>query len=224
VQEDSGNPSQLYLLGHTGQVIRKVFLLGIKNRDWEDLALVNNDLFIGDIGDNRGVREHYSFYRLPEPAPGIDTVKNIQRIQFKYPDGSHDAEAFLIDPQTQAIFIITKRDSLSLIYQLSAPYSLTGVNQVKRVGKLPYNGVVSATLSPDGRKIIVKTYTNLLSYTRTPGESLAATLNKKYKNLPYEVEPQGEAVTFARNNTGYFTLSERRFDLKVNLYFYPYLN
>jgi hypothetical protein len=211
----------LYLVSHKGQVVRKVYLAGIKNRDWEDMALVNKQIVIGDIGDNQRLRDNYSFYIFSEPMAGQDTVQNIKRLKFAFPDGSHDAEAFVTDPKTGDIFIITKRDSVSLIYQLAAPYNFDKINQVKLVGKLPYNGVVSAALAPDGKRLIVKTYTNLYHYKRAPNQTIPATLSQSFTNLPYQIEPQGEAITFALDNAVFFTLSEKSFGQEVKLYYYP---
>lgn len=221
VQEDSGNPTQLHLLSHKGKVVRKVFLAGIKNKDWEDMALVRKQILIGDIGDNQQIRGDYSFYIFPEPVAGQDTINNIKRLKFRYPDKSHDAEAFITDPKTGDIFIITKRDSVGLIYRLAAPYKFDKLNEVKLVGKLRYSGVVSAALSPDEKKLLVKTYTNLYQYKRIAAQNIPVTLTQSYTNLPYQIEPQGEAVTFAQDNTGFFTLSEKSFGQDVMIYFYP---
>jgi len=216
-QEDSGNPSQLYLINHQGSVVKKIFLAGISNRDWEDIALFNGDIYIAETGDNAQAYNNYKFYKFPEPSANIDTVRNIQTINFTYPDGSHDAEAFLIEPASNDIYILTKRDNLSKIYRLTYPFN-TVTNVVTLVGTLSYTGVVSAAISGD--EIIVKTYTNLYYYKRAKNESLQQSLQKPFTSLPYVVEPQGEAVAFAINGSGIYTISEKGFASMVNLYFY----
>lgn len=219
-QEDSGRPPQLYLLNATGQVVKTVFLAGTVNRDWEDLARAGGDLFIGDIGDNNRAYAEYTFYQFPEPAPTVDTVQNARLIRFQYPDGAHDAEAFLVDPQTKNILIITKQDNPARIYKLSFPYDYTGVNVVSSVGQTKYTGIVSAALSPDNQEILLKTYTNVYHYTLPTGESLTVALQKEFKEIPYQTEPQGEALSFAADNSGFFTLSEKGLANTVDLYFY----
>jgi dipeptidyl aminopeptidase/acylaminoacyl peptidase len=220
VEEDSGNPPQLYLISHDGTVSKKIYIKGAVNRDWEDMALVSDELYIADIGDNAQTSIDYFFYKFTEPTASADTVTDFTTIRFRYPDGSHDAEAFLVDPSTKDIYIITKRDSPSRIYKLAFPYNSVSYNAVEFVGALPYPGVVSAALSADGKEIIVKTYTNLYYYQRQTGESLASTIQKNFTILPYKIEPQGEAVTFAYNNSGIYTLSEKGFGNSVILYFY----
>lgn len=219
--EDSGTPEQLYLLSHQGKVTKRLPIKGAYNRDWEEMARSGSDLYLADIGDNREIYEQYWIYQIPEPGPEVDTIRTYKTIQFVYEDGSHDAEAILVEPASKDIYIITKRDSLSLIFKLSTPHNYTGLNTAKQVGILPYTQVVGAAISEDGKEIIVKTYPELFHYTRKEGESLEQTLQGSYQSLAYQLEPQGEAVTFARNNSGFFTLSEKSFAPMVNLYFYP---
>ena len=217
--EDSGNPPQLFLINTDGTVVKKLYLKGTVNRDWEDMTRAGGDLYIGDIGDNNRSFSKYAIYKFAEPTPNQDTVYSFEKIWYQYPDGAHDAEALLVDPATKDIFIITKRDKPSLIYKIAFPYSSTELNTAVRIGQLTYNGVVSAALSPDAKQIIVKTY-NTLRYYDVSNRTIEAALQTTPVALPYTKEPQGEAVTFAVDNSGFFTLSEKRFSGTVNLYFY----
>ncbi len=219
VQEDQNNPTQLYLLAHDGKTVRTISLKGITNQDWEDIALSGNDLYLADIGDNNKAFTSYTFYKFPEPPASQDTVRNIEEIHFRYADGVHNAEAFLIDPESRDIYIFTKSDVPAKIYKLAYPYHQNN-NIAELAGVLPYGPVVSAAISVDGMGIIIKTYLNLFYYTRAVKESIAQVLQKSYTTLPYIVEPQGEAVTIALHNEGYFTLSEKAGASEVKLYFY----
>jgi hypothetical protein len=214
--EDSGNPPQLYLIGHEGIVSKKIFLKGITNRDWEEVTLCNGNIYIAETGDNAAVYNNYSFYKFSEPSSSVDTVSTIETISFTYPDGSHDAEAFLIDSSSKNIYIITKWDNPSKIYRLNYPYQSNNI--VTLVGSLPYTGVVSA--AGFGNEIIIKTYTDLFYYQRSQNENIEQSLKKSYTHLPYVIEPQGEAVSFADNGAGYYTISEKSFAPSVNIYFY----
>jgi hypothetical protein len=220
VHEDSGNKPQLFLLGHDGKVQKTVYIKGVTNRDWEEMSRLGSDLLIAETGDNRMVYESYAFYQFAEPTAAVDTISDIKTIKFIYEDGPHDAEAFLVDPITRDIFIITKRDMPSGIYKLSAPYSYSNMNTAKKVGEMPYNGVVGAALSPDGTEILIKTYPAVHHYSRKKGQSILEALQQEYHPLPYKLEPQGEAVAFTNATSGYFTLSEKGFGTEVNLHFY----
>jgi len=219
VEEDSGNSPELSLVNHTGSFYKKIFIKGATNRDWEDLALLNGKLYIAETGDNFQVYTDYAFYMFSEPDRAIDTIYSFQKISFRYPDGSHDAEAFLVDPSSGNIYVITKRDSASRMYKLSAPVS-SSTQTAKFIGQLKFNGVTSACISPDGKEVILKTYVSLLYYNLNNDENIESILKKDPINIPYTLEPQGEAVSFASDNSGYFTLSEKGFSIDQYLYFY----
>lgn len=219
-QEDSGNPTRIHMVSHSGQVGRSVYLKGVMNRDWEDMALFESDIFLADIGDNNEVFSEYSFYKFPEPAAGVDTMNVIDQIRFRYPDGSHNAEAFVVDPVTRNIFIFTKQDLPSRIYKLSFPYSTTTVQTVSYEGTVSFTGIVGAGISPDGDEVIIKTYGQLHYYARQSNETITQALQKNAVNLPYESEPQGEAIGFAQDDSGFFTLSETGNTFTTSLRFY----
>lgn len=220
-EEDSGNPPQLHLISHTGKLEKTIYIKGAINRDWEDLQLANGKLYVGDIGDNNRVYDEYSFYCFNEPLISVDTVRSFEKIRFSYEDGPHDAEAFFVDPQTQDIYIITKRDNPSLIYKISYPYSTSSLNTAAKIGSLPFTGVVSATFSPKANEILIKTYVTIARFERRPGESILQSLQSSPITIQgYKVEPLGEAIAFKLDNTGFFTISEKGFASSVNLYFY----
>ena len=226
VQEDSGNPPQLYLVGHDGKVKKSIFLDGISNRDWEDMTIAKGPdpsldyLYVGDIGDNGAISSDYIIYRLPEPSLTVDTVRKIDKIRFKYPDGAHDAEAFIVDDLNMEIYIITKRDSTSRIYRIKSPVTENAVNTLEYITSLKFNGVVSAALAPDRKSMLVKTYSAIYYFEIKTGISLSEVFKTNPAPVTYQVEPQGEAICFLDDNSGFFTLSEKAFASTVKLYNY----
>lgn len=226
VEQDSGNPPDIELLQHNGMYLKAIHLAHVVNRDWEDIALSTGPtpgkqyLYIAETGDNLMVHTDYAIYRLEEPTAATDTVQQVDRIAFFYPDGSHNSEAILVDPDTKDIYIITKTDLKSMIFKLTYPYSTTDLNKAELVGSLPYNYAVSAAISPSGKDLVVKTYDAIYDYPRASGETIVQSLSKTPVNLPYQQEPQGEAITFDNNDSGYYTISEKALASSVKLYFY----
>ena len=226
IEQDSGNPPDLGLIQHDGVYLKSIHLANVVNRDWEDIVLSTGPqpgiqyLYIAETGDNLMVHSDYAIYRLEEPTAATDTVKQVDKIAFFYPDGSHNTEAILIDPGTKDIYLITKTDLKSKIFRLAYPYSTTDKNPVELVGGLPYNYAVSAAMSPSGKEIVIKTYDAIYYYPRNTGETILQALSKTPSSLPYQVEPQGEAITFANNDSGYYTISEKALASSVKLYFY----
>ena len=226
VEEDSGNPADLILLGHDGSVGKTIPVSGAQNRDWEDLVLSagpesgKSYLYIGDIGDNNSEYTSYDIYRMEEPQQAASIVASFDKLSFLYPDVSHDAEAFLVDPASLDIFIITKQDDNSKIYRLAYPQATSGNNMAEFIADLPYNGVVSAAQSPDNKEIIIKTYTKLYYYKREEGMSIPEALRSEAKELDYTLEAQGEALSFAADNSGFYTLPEQALGVQPALSFY----
>jgi hypothetical protein len=227
VEQDSGNPTEIYRLGTDGILISKVTIKGITNRDWEDIVISKGPiagtdyLYLAETGDNFSKHDFYQIYRFPEPQLTQDTVAVLDKITYKYEDGSHDAEAILVDHITKDIYIITKRDAKSMIFRLSYPQSVTEPNVAKLVAELPFNGVVSAGLSSNSKEIVIKTYTSIYYWNKGAGEDIESTLTKAGQKLGYSLEPQGEAICFAYNGSGIFTLSEKPLtSSSVDLHFY----
>lgn len=216
-QEDSGNPPRIFAIKHEGFVTDSFMVAGARNRDWEDITVGKGPnealtyIYVGDIGDNNSQYPDYTIYRIPEPTSFANAEITVyDRLKFTYPDGSHDAEALLVDDATKDIFVITKRDAVSKMYKIPYPQDAQNMNQAVFVADLKYPGVVSASLSLSGTEVIVKTYTNLYYYLRPAGEALEVTLAKSPSDtLEYQLEPQGEAVAFTKSNSGFFTYSEK---------------
>src|SRR6476469_3032992 len=76
VEEDSGNPPQLYSINYDGSIRKKVYIKGAINHDWEDMALSGDSIYIAETGDNNLVRLEYAVYKFPEPTADVDTVYN----------------------------------------------------------------------------------------------------------------------------------------------------
>lgn len=221
--EDSGNPPHLYLIAKDGKVFKKIVLKGAENRDWEDIALSNGNLYIADIGDNNSQLGTYYLYKFPEPSLSCDTLSSFDKISFQYPDGNHDAEALVIDPVTEDIYIFTKRDNPSRLYKIPHGYSTNKINNAIYITNLATSGIVSAALSQDGNALLLKTYFSITLFTKSKNQSFGSLFSQKPSVLSYRIEPQGEAVCFSNSRGGFYTLSEKGFGTNVYLYYYPLL-
>jgi hypothetical protein len=227
VEQDSGNPAELALLGQDGKLRGKLPIPGTTNRDWEDLASGPgptaglNYLYIAEIGDNNAQYPSVAIYRLPEPASLNAAVGPVEKINFVYPDGPRDAEALFCDPLTRDLWIVSKRESKVRLYRLAYPQSTTATITAEAFGELPYSVVTGAGISPDGLEIVIRTYFGVFHWTRTATTGIADALQRTVATtLPFHSEPQGEAVCFERANKGYFTASERANASSTSLYYF----
>ncbi len=229
VNQDSGSPTELALLGYDGKVKGKVSIPNSSNRDWEELAngpgpREGNYLYIGDIGDNNAQTEIKQIYRFPEPTSLQAPVTQVERINFRYPDGPRDAEAMIVDPATKDIYIISKQINNVRLYRFPYPQNINEVTVLEPFGELPVAFVTGAAISPDGSEILVRTYSEIRYWKRNAGQSIADALqngtSRAVPSIPFPTDPQAEAVCFDKDNKGYFTLSERNNAASVNLYYY----
>lgn len=230
--EDAGSDNRLFLLNHGGTSIRGYVLPGIINRDWEDIAVGGGPqdgvsyLYLGDTGNNDanpGTTSHF-IYRVPELTTLDESfaASDIARITYRYPEGTPDAETLLLDPVTKDLFIVSKELDKAQLYRLPYPQATEGVIIAELIGQVPAISLATGgDISADGQEILVRTYTNIFYWQRKSGETIGQTLLRQaLKTLPYELEPQGEAVCFDRDMKGYFTLSERRTATSVTLNYY----
>ncbi|MBP7205882.1 MAG: hypothetical protein KBA54_05125 [Candidatus Cloacimonetes bacterium] len=225
---DSGGKAEVFVLNKSGLMPARIVLKGVTNRDWEDIATGIDPrdrqpyVYVGEIGDNNARHPSAFIYRFAEPEimDTLITVSGIDRIEFTYEDGPRDAEALFADPRSGDLYVISKREENCGIYRLGYPQSFSQPNVARRVGSLPYNWVTAADISPSGRRILIKTYSNIYRYQRGKNQTVAAALAGKYKTLHYKLEGQGEAVAFDEKGKGYLTISERLGETPVELYYY----
>ncbi|MCK5741364.1 MAG: hypothetical protein KAH48_04035, partial [Chlorobi bacterium] len=227
---DNGSDRRIYAINTSGRILAEYKLKIDNPKDWEDIAVGPGPeeglsyIYVGDIGDNSGTYKKRSIYRFEEPEVDPDQKyaefeikdKHIDIIKFKYPDGARDAEAMMLDPLTKDLYIISKREDNVKVYLISYPQSTDETITMEHVATLPYgnegfsgSGVTAADISHDGREIILKQYFQVYYYYRAEGETIASALSKDFTILPYFPEPQGEAICWAYDASGYYTLSER---------------
>jgi len=235
---DSGGSPIVYLISAAGQLKGKVLLSGANNRDWEDIAIgpgpeANvNYIYVGEIGDNNARYNEKRIYRFPEPGKvsGLDvtdTVHNADIIRYVYPDGPRDAETLFVDPLTKNIYILSKREASVNIYSAAYPQDTKNVITLEKLGTLPLvaenirDQIVAGDITQDGLEILLKSYNKVYYWQRNDvSTSITDLLQSEPTELPYTPEPQGESITFATDNSGYYTLSEKRFTEQQRLYFY----
>jgi hypothetical protein len=234
---DSGDRNRIFLLDANGKGTREFNLEGATNRDWEAISMAQfpegSYLYVGEIGDNNAVHPESAIYRVPEPdvtatTAQYVTLKNVQKISFKYPDGPRDAECFLIDQYSKDIFIISKRENNKRLYKLSYPQSYTQTTTAEFVQELNFSNIpgtpsyiTDGNISVDNKEIIIKNYLQVFHWRRNTNESIPDALKRTPTMLPYTAEPQGEGVCFSQDGSGYYTISETGPNfLPVHLYFY----
>ena len=225
---DSGDEARIFLMDEFGKDKGIFTLNGIANRDWEDISSGPgpeegaNYLYIAEMGDNNAVYDYKYIYRFIEPREGDpQIIDQFDTLTFQYPDGNRDAECLMVDPLTRDIYIVSKREAQVGVYKASYPQSTKDTIVLEKLGNIPYHNVVGGDISADGKEILIKTYDKVLYWERDLSASLVEILNMEPREIPYIVEPQGEAIAWKKDGSGFFTLSEERNNIEAILYFYP---
>ena len=228
-QNDSHNGTEVYLVSPKLKIAMTCKLVGVENRDWEDIAVGPGPeegktyVYVGDIGDNDAKYRFKRVYRFEEPslhAKSIDIV-NFDTIIFRLPN-KKDAETLLIDPATRNLYVVSKREDPVHVYELTYPYSTRDTLQAKEVLALPLTQIVAGDISDDGHQILLKNYETVYFWKNPEGRPLLEVLKEKPFEVPYEEEPQGESITWAADGSGFYTLSEQNMTVDTYLYFYAF--
>jgi hypothetical protein len=228
---DSGNGPYLFLLDtETAETLCTYHLPNLTNVDWEEISLGkgiygNSTLYIGDIGNNFLNRSKLQIYVIPEPVCRSDTNKNITlkpdhiELNYIYPDGHHNAEAFFVDDDTQDIYIITKENINSGVYLFPFPQDPGKTQTLTYLGSLPFPMVVAADYYTDNRLLMIKTYDRIFLWENNENKKLSELIFDVPQYAPYyPVEMQGESLSIG--SSGYYTLSEKVLGVDPVLYFY----
>ncbi len=227
---DSGNEAVIYLVDDHLTIQLACRIKGVKNRDWEDIAVGpgptngKSYVYIADIGDNNARYSFKHIYRFEEPILDPQkqevTITEFDTITFRLEGENKDTEAIMIHPRTKDLFIVSKREKPVYLYQLKYPYSSNAdTPTAAKVMSLPLTQIVSAGISTDGNEILMKNYDNIY-YWNIKNKTIKEGLQEQPQKLRYIEEPQGEAITFTRNGNGFYTLSEKLLGEKTFLYFY----
>jgi len=224
---DSGGEASVFAIDTSGNLVAEIRLDNVKNRDWEEIATWRHPktntayIYVGEIGDNKARYQNLSFYRFAEPqlTDCLIVVNDYDKIDFVYEDGARDAEAFFVEPKTGDIYIISKREDQVGIYKLPYPQQTGVILRAEKMGVMQMNWVTAADISPDGKQILVKNYGSVRKF-RVRGNAIVKALSGKGKDLPYQLEPQGEAICFDHSGKGYYTLSEAAEGRDQILYYY----
>lgn len=208
---DSGGRAELYALDHTCRTAATITVRGATNVDWEDLAAgPDGSIWIGDIGDNRARRDAVVLYRVHLPSPLRPTTVDAQAIALRYDDGPHDAETLLVDHEGTP-FVVTK-DLLgrSGVYRAdvtkgvlrrvaSVSFTPTGTAGGPDIGAIAQLTATGGSVSPDGTKVAIRTYTDLYEW-HVPAAGVAAAFTSRPTRTALPETHQGEAVAYVTDD------------------------
>jgi hypothetical protein len=230
--EDSTGAPLVYGLDVSGRALLALTLEGAPSSDWEDIAVGpgpdgSSQLFIGDIGDNAvrsggAPRSEIQVLRFPEPelrsgdAFVTRTLADVDVLRFTYPEGVHESETLMVHPRTGDILIITRSTTGdSRVYRAPASTPVdtpTPLEEIARLAFAPSGQGALATagdISPNGDRILVRTYTDVYVWPAAEGTPLEAVFRLAPRVTPWALEPQGEGLSFTADGRAWLAAGEQ---------------
>jgi hypothetical protein len=224
---DSGDGPMLYALDLKGKLLATVALADVIALDWEDMATGpcpgSNGagrpcLYVADTGNNDRSRDVVTVHVVVEPTvEGADPTRPLvtkpQSFRFRYPNAPEDAEAIAVLPNGDVTIVTKGRTAIIGFFGMSAADVAravlsgdvltaeyegdTGIVPDQQLGRW----VTSTAISPDGKTLAVKTYSEIYFYTPETGPR-----GRRWRDLATpcflgDTEPQGEAIDFLDDKT-----------------------
>jgi len=235
---DSGNPPEVYGLSTKGVLLKTYKVDEATNWDWEDLAGFRyrgeDFLVIADVGDNWSTRPFNTLYCVKEPLPDSQSNGVLQlewKMKFIYENGPLDCEAVAVDAANQRIYLLSKRSTEPVLYELpldmpckKSMYTARAVAKIRNIpGPTPedqkqaygkYRSRPTAMdISADGTTLYILTYKHAYVYSRTPDQTWDLAFSKSPLQItlpdPSKTMVQREALGLDQTSGNIFITSEK---------------
>ncbi|MDO8899451.1 MAG: hypothetical protein Q7V19_17490 [Bacteroidales bacterium] len=220
---DSGGSAALFAIDTaTAQVVQQISISNASNIDWEDITMDDAYIYIGDFGNNAGVRKDLTIYKVAKediPLTGNTSVI-AEKLSFSYPDQqsferskSHnfDCEAMIAAGNNLFLFSKNRGDSKTKLYSL--PKS-PGTHIADLIETFDTKGLITgADYNEDLNEIILTGYTNntylpflWLLFDFDDHDFFSG--NKRRIDLVNLITTQVEGITYVNGRNAYIS-SER---------------
>ncbi len=213
---DSRGTATVYAFTTAGEDLGGYDVPGAFALDWEDMSAgpgpdgEDSYLYVGDIGDNFDIRDGLvTVYRVPDEDPGDLDGAFSESVPFtyRYPKGSHNAEALFVDPVEPALYLVTKGREEAFVFKGSLVPTDGRVN-LEIVSTLFLGEEVSgADMSSDGSTLVLRGYRTVWMWHRDTSVAVSDMLSGDPCEAPSPDERQGEAIAFDMD-LNYWTVSE----------------
>ncbi len=213
---DSGNSAQLFEIDTTSrQITRTVTILNAENIDWEAITQDDTHIYIGDFGNNVGIREDLAIYKIAKQEYAQADEVSAEKINFSYEDqidfsdtgtSDWDAEAFIW--RDDQLFIFTKQWQTQGTVAYVIP-DTPGTHDAQRLDSFDVNGLITgATYNALTDVIYLIGYSSFLNPFNVRIEG--ATSSEIFKGVvvrnTFDVSfAQIEGIAFADANTYYIS-------------------
>jgi len=213
--EDSGNANKIYGLNSQGKIEKNITIAQTENIDWEDISKDKQDnLYIGDFGNNANERKDLAIYKIAKDSLNNESVIPSYKVSFAYPEQTefppkktklfYDVEAFV--EYKNNFYLFTKNrskgfDGTTLLYRIP---NKAGFHQAELLGQFKAEGdfqnaaITSATISPDGKKVVLLSHSKVWIFQNFTSDNF---FSVPVKIVDLHHFSQKEAICFKDNTT-----------------------
>ncbi|WP_025619458.1 hypothetical protein [Salinispora cortesiana] len=192
--------------------------------DTEDLALSpdGKTLWVADTGDNltsSNHRERVAVWSMP-----VSGDERLTLHRLAYPDNKpRDAEALVIDDDGVPVIITKVVSGKAEIFTVDGelPSGDTEPGKMKKLGEvelpttetenalgaLGQTAITGAARSPDGARVVLRTYADAFEYDVADGDLVTALTTTEPRVTPL-ADPFGEAITYTPDGKTFLTVSD----------------
>ncbi len=226
---DGGDAPALYKVDpKNGKTIQKLLISNAKNVDWEDITQDEHHVYIGDFGNNYGMRKDLTIYKIKRSALSEKKpTTKAEIITFIYPQQtdfqrSHthnfDCEGFFALNGQLHLFTKNRGDGMTQHYTLP-----TSAGNHKAQLQMTFNTegqVTAADISPDGKTVILTGYTPrklfMWIYNDYTGTQFFSGTYRRICMGRFVFRGQMEGVCFSGKEEGYISAEQvKRKDFNI---------
>ena len=211
---DSGGSNKIFAVNKRGEIEDEFEIEDAKNVDWEDIAQDSTHIYIGDFGNNNGVRKNLKIYKIDKRELNNSKKNKIKKteIDFKYANQAKfeytslstkfDCEALVEFNDHLYVFTKDWSNRTTTVYKVPA---FQGNYTVTPIKTFEANGLITgADVSPDKKKIVLIGYKNYNPFgwlfTNFDADNFFEG-EKTYLQLKGIFDAQTEGVCFMENST-----------------------
>ncbi|MEO8253135.1 MAG: hypothetical protein ABI554_02015 [Flavobacterium sp.] len=215
VLEDSGNANAIYALNPKGKIEKTITIANTQNVDWEDITKDSKEnLYIGDFGNNDNKRKDLAIYKIAKDSLNKKSVTPSYKISFDYPEQTqfppkktklfYDVEAFVAYKNNFYLFTKNRSkgfDGTTLLYKVpnkAGSHKAQLLGQFKAKGDYQNAAITSASISPDGKKVVLLSHSQLWVFENFASDNF---FSGKVKRISLNHFSQKEAICFKNNTT-----------------------
>lgn len=213
---DGGNSATLYRLDSaTGTVLQQISISNYGNTDWEDITSDADYIYIGDFGNNKGMRQDLKILKIAKadiPANGNTSV-TAEAINYSYPDqttfttndkNNFDCESIISIGDSLYLFSKNLGNYQTRLYSLpkaAGTYSANLITQYDVKGK-----ITAASINPSNSQIALLGYLSnhtgsfiLLLDDFSDNNFFSGTI-KRVPIIDHNVDWQTEGISYFNDN------------------------